>query len=274
MLYFIPTPIGNLDDISKRALELILEVETIFCEDTRVTKRLISLLETRYAKNSKQKRFIPFHTHNENEILSSLDEKVFEKDVAFVSDAGMPCISDPGAVLVKYAQENQIEYTFLSGANALLLAYGASGFDDTPFSFFGFLPHKGSKRENELQKAIDHPLNVIFYEAPHRIMELLGALNEKIPNREIFAIKEATKKHEKKFFGSVSEVYEKIKNANQKGEWVVVLKAFSKEQKGEAITQDDINKLDIKPKIKAKLLAKLTGKSVDFFYNTNKDYKK
>ena len=141
MLTLVPTPIGNLSDISKRAIEALNEADIVFCEDTRVTKKLLSLLQI-----DLNKTFIAMHSHNENEIISKIDVSIFDKNVVYVSDAGMPGISDPGSKLIQFAQENNIKYDVIPGANALLTAFVASGFEGE-FTFFGFLPHKGKDRE-------------------------------------------------------------------------------------------------------------------------------
>lgn len=267
MIYFIPTPIGNLEDISQRSLALLARVQNIFCEDSRVTKKLLLLLAEKNSLEINQKKFIPFHTHNEHEVLSSLDiENLQTNEYIFVSDAGMPCISDPGALMVKFCQENGVDYEILPGANALLSAYSASGFLESEFSFFGFLPHKGNDRAKKLQDVVNSSKNAIIYESPHRILTLLSELFKLIPTREIFAVKELTKKHETKFFGTVEKVKQQIENFNQKGEWVVVLKANENPKTFGNISEDDINSLSIKPKQKAKLLAKITGKTVQECY--------
>ena len=265
MVTFIPTPIGNLEDITQRSLRLLTQSSHIFCEDTRITKRLLYLLEEKYQLDMLPKIFTSLHSHNEARILASLDPAIFEQECVYMSDAGMPGISDPGAALVRYCQEKDIAYDILPGANAALLAYVASGFMETGFSFFGFLPHKGKERENALQEILSHPLNAIVYESPHRLEKLMEELLRYVPDREIFAIKEATKKHETRFKGSVQEVHVQMQERNLKGEWVVVIQA-KQAMSGELITIEDILPLSLPPKQKAKLLSKLTGESVKDWY--------
>ena len=128
MLYLIPTPIGNLSDISSRALEVLQSCEILICEDTRVSKKLLNLLSDKFQISFKISQFYSLHTHNEAEFFAGFDAALLrEKVCAYVSDAGMPCISDPGIALVKFAQRSGITYEVLSGANALLLAAAASG---------------------------------------------------------------------------------------------------------------------------------------------------
>ncbi|MCR8696260.1 MULTISPECIES: 16S rRNA (cytidine(1402)-2'-O)-methyltransferase [Campylobacter] len=267
MLYFLPTPIGNLDDISKRCLDILNLCDIIICEDSRVTKSFIKLLNSRYNLDIKPSEFYSLHTHNESEFFAKFEvSKLVEKIVVYVSDAGMPCISDPGVSLVKFAQKNSINYEVLSGSNALLLAVAASGLVEKEFSFLGFLPNNGKDRDIALQNALNSPYPVVIYESPKRVFELITSVAKMEPNREIFAIKEATKRFETKFKDSAQNLVIKLKNANLKGEWCVVI-AASNVSNYEKITISDIDELDIPPKQKAKLLSKLTGKSVKEIYN-------
>ena len=265
MLHFIPTPIGNLEDISRRSLKLLSQSTLVFCEDTRVTKRLISLFKDRYELDFVDKEFISLHSHNEKSVLEKIDSSLFEQDVVYLSDAGMPAVSDPGCELVRYCHYHDIKYEVLPGANAALLAYAASGFCETQFLFFGFLPHKGNDRANALTKALNSGYVTIMYESPHRIEKLIDELALKAPDREIFCIKEATKMHERYYKGSAKEVQEAMQMQNMKGEWVVVLNALKKEFG--VITVEDILALDLPKKQASKLIAKITGKSPKICYN-------
>jgi len=266
LIYFIPTPIGNLDDISVRSLKLLTECKTLFCEDTRITKRLLSLLSQKHNIEFQIKNFISMHSHNENAVLSTIDKQVFEETVGYLSDAGMPGISDPGSALVRFCQENALPYEILPGANAALLAYVTSGIETHQFLFYGFLSHKGIDRQNELFEVLNSPYAVIVYESPHRIEKLFEELAKFAPERKIFAIKEATKLYEKRFSGTSLDVLAVSKTANLKGEWVVVITP-EMQHGGEAITKEDLIELDIPPKQKAKLLSKLTGESIKEWYS-------
>lgn len=265
MLYFIPTPIGNLEDISLHALNVLRECEVIFCEDTRVTKTLINLLNSRFNSDIKIEKFISLHSHNEAQILSNLDTEIFEKTVAYVSDAGMPAISDPGVGLVKFAIKNKISYEVLSGSNAMLLAVVASGLCDKEFTFLGFLPNTGKERAVAIQNALNSPYPVVIYESPKRVLLLVEQIANLQPERKIFAVKEATKKFETKFSANAKELKDILQNANLKGEWCIVIDK-SANQTAEKITTKDILELDIAPKIKAKLIAKITGENVKKIY--------
>ncbi len=268
MVYLIPTPIGNIDDISVRSLKLLTEIQILLCEDTRVTKKLLNLLSLRHNVKFKIEKFISFHSHNDEKVLSTLDIDIFYKNIAFMSDAGMPCVSDPGASLVKFCQEKDMPYEVLPGANALLLAYTTSGFLQNKFYFYGFLPHKGKERNEAIGEVINSEVLTILYESPHRIEKLAQELAKICPCRRLFAIKEATKKFENKFFSLAKDFPDFLNSNNIKGEWALVLEPKAVKL-GKAINEEDIKSLDLPPKQKAKLLAKLTGKSIKECYENS-----
>ena len=267
MLTLVPTPIGNIGDISLRAIELLSEADILLCEDTRVTKKLLNILKERYSINFKEnQKFISVHSHNEEDFVEKLEPSFFEQNVVYVSDAGMPGVSDPGAILVSYCIKNGLEYDILPGANAVLSAFVASGFVKTQMLFLGFLDHKGSSRNAGLLKALYSGYTTVLYESPHRLEKLLLEIDKEDSTREIFLAKELTKKYQKFFRGSAKDILKEL-NKNYKGEWVVVISA--KEGKNEsAISQKDIESLDIPKKQKAKLISKITGKSVKSIYQT------
>jgi len=256
LLTFVPTPIGNLDDISKRAFLALKNAEIIFCEDTRVTKKLLNLLDIQL-----NKQFISMHSHNENKVLKSIDPEILKsKNCIYVSDAGMPGISDPGSKLIQFAQEHNIPYSVLPGANAALCAYVASGFEGE-FCFFGFLHHKGKERLEKLKKILQSDKISILYESPHRIEKLLKELKELEPERVIFLAKEISKMHETFIKGKAKE----IKLSNTKGEWVVVIDKSQTPKKLE-LTFEDILELNLPLKEKSKLLSKISKKSAKEIY--------
>jgi len=256
LLLFVPTPIGNLEDITKRALKALNDAEIVFCEDTRVIKKLLNLYNI-----SLKKEFISMHSHNEEKIISSLNpETLKNKSCIYVSDAGMPGISDPGSKLIKFCQKENIPYSVLPGPSAFITAFVASGFEGE-FTFFGFLPHKGEARKKALNKVIENETISILYESPHRIEKLINELKELIPERTVFLAKELTKIHE-------TYIKEKVKNINiqnTKGEWIVIIDKGEKQKKLE-LTYNDILTLPLPPKEKAKLLAKISKKSVKEIY--------
>ena len=267
MLYFVPTPIGNLDDISYRTVAVLLETNLYLCEDTRVTKKLLTLLSDRLNIDFKisSKEFISLHSHNEAKFVEQSTKEYFEnKTISYVSDAGMPCVSDPGALLVDFCIKNNIKYDVLPGANALLTAYAMSGYNKKEFTFFGFLVHKGKQRTQELQSVLSSKYVTILYESPHRLLKLLEELNGQAPNRVIFLTKELTKKYQRYIFGTAQEILDKLEG-NFRGEWVAVIEA-SVSQNISAISQNDILALDLPKKDKAKLICKITGENTKACY--------
>ncbi|EPB9735489.1 16S rRNA (cytidine(1402)-2'-O)-methyltransferase [Campylobacter jejuni] len=266
MLYFIPTPIGNLSDISFRALELLKTCDLVFCEDTRVSKSLISLLNTKFHTDIHISKFIALHSHNEKEVLASIDLKIFEKNVVYLSDAGMPGISDPGKTLVEFAQENNIAYEILPGANAALVALVSSAFCQKEFIFIGFLANKSKERQKDIEKILNLPYPSIIYESPKRILSLVEQIMILDNQREIFLIKEISKKFEKKFKGNAKELFEILKKSNLNGEWVVVLQSKEQNFLQNTLCEKDIMDLELPLKAKAKLLSKINGKNAKEIY--------
>jgi 16S rRNA (cytidine1402-2'-O)-methyltransferase len=264
VLCLVPTPIGNLEDISQRSLRVLMEAELIFCEDTRVTKKLLNLLGERNNLDFSNKEYKSFHSHNEDKILKTLTKETFTKNVVYVSDAGMPCVSDPGATLVEFCIQNEIPYDVLPGANAILTAYAMSGFTHTTFSFYGFLDHKGVSRASKLDDILNDDKLSILYESPHRLLKLLEELSIKDANRTIFLAKEISKLHQNSYKDNALNLFGKFKDINIKGEWVIIIKP--KDTIGFNLDLNDIQSLDIAPKIKAKLIAKMTGQSIKDVY--------
>ncbi len=269
MLTFIPTPIGNPQDITIRALRAFEKATLFLCEDTRETKRLLRILEARfefvYPRDDVD--FLSFHEHNGTERLQEIASRLPKEEVVYVSDAGMPIISDPGQVLVAYCQDEKIAYDVLPGGTAVATAYAASGFEEGSFTFCAFLPSKASERITALIELMNSQTNTVLYEAPHRIEKLIAEIVHIDATREVFFAKELTKKFQKYYRGLASEILKEFESAviNPKGEWVVVIKA--KKEEAKALYVDDILGLDLAPKVKAKLLAKLTDKSVKAWYS-------
>ena len=245
-------------------MDALRHAEILLCEDTRVTKKLLHILKERYKIEVKEQKFISLHSHNEQAFIEKITPDFFDANVIYVSDAGMPGISDPGQLLVRYCQDNSVEYDILPGANALLTAFVASGFVETQMLFFGFLPHKGSERSNALQGALHNGFTTILYEAPHRLEKLLKELVSEIPDRRVFLAKELTKKFQTFFHGSADEILTKIKKSEIKGEWVVVIEAGA--ARSSNLSENDILELDIPKKSAAKLISKLTGENTKACY--------
>lgn len=264
MLTLVPTPIGNIADISLRAMDALSQADVLLCEDTRVTKKLLHILQERYNIERKEQEFISLHSHNEVAFIEKLSPSFFESNVIYVSDAGMPGISDPGQLLVKYCQEQNIEYDILPGANALLTAFVASGFVDTQMLFFGFLPHKGKERAQALQSALHNGFTTILYEAPHRLDKLIKELAEEVPERSVFFAKELSKKYQRYFHGTAADISKQITKDMIKGEWVVVIEAG--EARHSSLSEKDVLELDIPKKSAAKLISKITGENTKACY--------
>ena len=214
-VYLIPTPIGNLEDITLRAVNTLKMVEVIFSEDTRVTSLLLNHLNIK-------KKLISSHEYNEKEnkdkFLKYLDDG---HDVGIVTDRGTPIISDPGYDLVKIAIEKGYNVVGLPGPTALIPALITSGLNPSPFLFYGFLNSKQSKRNKELEELKNEKATIIFYESPHRLKETLEDIYKVFGNRRISISKEISKKYEEVVRGTIVDVIDKFDNI--KGEFVVVV---------------------------------------------------
>jgi len=226
-LYVIPTPIGNLKDITLRALETLKSVDYILAEDTRVVKKLLNHYEI--------KTFIkPYHQHNEHKIFKNIVDDIINKEleVGLVSDAGTPGISDPGFLLIREAINNNIKVISLPGPTALIPALLQSGFSSDSFVFEGFLPHKKGRKSKLLSLSTENR-TVILYESPHRLIKLLQEVNEIFErNRQIAVTREISKVYEETKIGTASELLEYYTSNKPKGEIVVVLsKQDKKSQK-------------------------------------------
>jgi 16S rRNA (cytidine1402-2'-O)-methyltransferase len=265
MLTLIPTPIGNPADITIRAMRLFEQAELFLCEDTRNTKHLMTLLQERYGMQKPNAVYLSFHEHNGKERLAQIATDLKEKNVVFVSDAGMPVISDPGQLLVDHCQRENIEYDVLPGANAALTAFVASGFSGGEFCFIGFLPQKGKDRAAALKKAMSQEYPAILYEAPHRMMKLLEEIAAMEPGKELFLAKELTKKYQKYFRGEAKILLNQFEDMNIRGEWVVILQACGEKPRFASIYE--IMSLSVTPKEKAKLLSQMSGKGVKECYD-------
>ena len=193
MLYIVPTPIGNLKDITLRAIDVLKSVDLILCEDTRTSGILLNHYEIK-------KELKSYHKFNEKQSLDNIIERLKKgQDVALISDAGMPGISDPGNILVKEVINQGLEYTVLPGANAVTTAFVSSGFD-TPFTFVGFLPDKKGERVNILESLKAAPSCLIFYVSPYKLDKIISDLYSVLGNRKACAVREISKKFEEKIF--------------------------------------------------------------------------
>ena len=216
-LYVVATPIGNLADITQRAIQILKDVELIACEDTRHTRKLLQ----HFGINTKT---TSYHEHNENqrgdELLDLLKQG---SDIAVVSDAGTPAISDPGFRLVRTAIENEITVVPVPGPSALITALVAAGLPTDEFFFAGFLPARASARQTRLRELASVPGTLIFYEAPHRLAATLKDAYETLGEREAVVARELTKLHEEVRRGRLSDLVEHYSQVEPRGEIVLLI---------------------------------------------------
>ena len=221
ILYIVPTPIGNLEDITLRAVRILQEVDTIVCEDTRQTIKLLSHLKI-------SKPLISFYTQNQLKRIPQIIAMLKDgKNVALVSDCGTPAISDPGYFLIKEALENNINVVPLPGPCALITAVIASGLPTDSFVFLGFLKRKPGKMRKELESAGQQKKTIIFYESPHRLLKTLEICKEVFGgNANVVLARELTKKFEEFVRGNLDQVTENMKKRKILGEFVVMIEAY------------------------------------------------
>jgi 16S rRNA (cytidine1402-2'-O)-methyltransferase len=228
-LFVVATPIGNLSDISKRALDVLEKVQVIACEDTRQTIKLLNHFGI-------QKPLTSYHEFNEEKKAAELaDQLAGETSIALVSDAGMPGISDPGYRLVRLCRTRGITVVPVPGPNAALTALAASGLPSDEFIFVGFLPAKKSAREQKLISLQNVRSTLILYEAPHRIEATLEDIERLLGDREVCIAREITKLHEEFLFGRLSELRPKVKPL---GEFVIVLGGASEVREEGPLTRE------------------------------------
>lgn len=262
-LYLIPTPIGNLDDITLRAVKVLEEVEVIFCEDTRVTSLLLNHLKIK-------KKLISSHKYNEenngNKLLEYL-KKGF--NVGLVSDRGTPIISDPGFELVKIAINNNFNVVGLPGPTAFVPALITSGISPQPFLFYGFLNNKESKAKKELEELKNHKETIILYESPHRIEKTLNNILNILGNRKISISREISKKFEEIYRGNVNDLISEMLEV--KGELVIVISGNTDEKNYDNLSIIEHVNLYIKEGLSSKEAIKKV--SNDRNINKNEVYK-
>jgi len=230
MLYIVATPIGNLEDITLRAIRVLKEADYIFAEDTRVTKKLLNHLEIsntlyRYDEHTKQ--------HQVENIINLLKEG---KTVALVTDAGTPCISDPGYEVVDEALKEGIKVTPIPGVSAMTAAASVAGVSMRRFLFEGFLPKKKG-RQTLLKSLANEKRTIMFFESPHRVMKTLNDIDSYIGNKNIVLIREITKIYEEIIRGTAQELMESLKDRTLKGEFVVIIRGNEQEPVKERVNK-------------------------------------
>lgn len=236
ILYLVATPIGNLEDITFRAIKILEEVDLIAAEDTRQTLKLLN----HYKIN---KPLISYHRHNEDIKVDGLIKDLKEgKNIALVSDAGTPVISDPGEVIVKNAIKENIKIIPIPGACALINALITSGLDTREFSFYGFLPINKKLRKDKLEEIKKENKTIILYEAPHKLNNTLVDLEKIIEDRQVVIARELTKIHEEFIRGTVKEIMEKY--PEPRGEHIILIQGSNIKAKDEE--SEMLNNMTIK----------------------------
>lgn len=237
MLYLVATPIGNLSDITFRAIEILKKVDYILCEDTRHSLVLLNHYEI-------SKRLKSYHKFNENqeaqEILANLQEG---QEIALISDAGTPGISDPGSHLVKLCIENNIPVTSIPGPCAAIQALSCSGFSTDRFQFRGFLPKKSKELKECLSELISYEGTTICYESPHRLLQTVQLICELDPQHELVIARELTKKFEESLRGTAKDLLIILTEKKVKGEIVLLLKGGSKSSETTQTIEEELKEL-------------------------------
>ena len=232
-LYVVATPIGNLNDMTKRAIETLKEVDIILCEDTRTSMKLLNNF------NIKNK-LMSYHKYNEQEQTKNIIKLLKQdKNIAIITDAGTPCISDPGYILVKEARENNITVIPIGGISALITALSASGIETDKFTFQGFFPRETKDKTKLLEELNKTTIKVhIFYESPKRIIKTLEYLKNNLDIEKISIFKELTKLHEKNYYGTLEEVLNKLQNEEKinQGEYTFIIKTKQETKKEQNIS--------------------------------------
>jgi len=277
VLYIVGTPIGNLEDLSLRASNILKNVSLIACEDTRTTGKLLKNI-------SISNKLISFHQYSPKDRLDLLISKLKQGDsIALVSDAGMPLISDPGNHLVREAKNNNLDVICIPGPCAAITALVSSGLDCNQFTFFGFIPKSSKERKNTLKKIFQNEITSIIYESPKRIIKLLNEFKDLYGiDREIVVMKEITKRHEQHFGYKIDDVIKRIEGNQIKGEFTLIISGNKKiktdEELKELHLKDDLSKLikaGLSHSAAANYLSEKSGLSKNKIYKLilNKDIK-
>jgi len=217
MLYVVATPIGNLGDITLRALEILRGVDVVAAEDTRHSGLLLKHFEIK-------KPFVSYHEHNEAARTTELVDRLARgENVALITDAGMPGLSDPGLRLIRECINRELPFTIVPGPSSILIGLLGSGFSNEKFSFRGFLPVKSGRRERELRIAAEREETTLFFESPYRLLKTLRACSIIIPERQLCVARELTKKFEEFRRGTASELLAHYEAHPAKGEIVLVV---------------------------------------------------
>jgi len=268
VLYIVGTPIGNLDDISKRSSNILKEVSLIACEDTRTTGKLLNYLKI-------SNKLISYHKYSSQERISYLISRLDKGDsIALVSEAGMPLISDPGDILVRTVKDNNFDVICIPGPCAAITGLVSSGISSSPFTFYGFIPRTKKNRDIVLKSIVENQFTSIIYESPKRVIKLLTELCDKCDEEREFAVlKELTKKHEKHYGFDIKNIIKELESIELKGEFIIIVSG-NKKLKNKNFYSEKVLKHDLNSLIEAGLshsaasnyLAKKTGVSKNIIY--------
>lgn len=216
-LFIVGTPIGNMEDITLRALRVLREVDLVAAEDTRHTGLLL-------ARHEIKKPFVSYHEFNEAKRTPELlKELQHGRSIALVSDAGMPTVSDPGQRLIRAVIDAGVKIEIIPGVSAVTTALVASGLGGSKFLFYGFLPHKSGQRRNALARLASLPYVLVFFESPYRVVKSLGEIQSVLGNRHVVIARELTKKFEEILHGDIETILKKLENRTIKGEITLVV---------------------------------------------------
>ncbi|MAR01157.1 MAG: 16S rRNA (cytidine(1402)-2'-O)-methyltransferase [Oceanospirillaceae bacterium] len=258
-LYVVATPIGNLADISERAVQILSQVDLIACEDTRHTQKLLQHLGLR-------KPMISVHDHNESERIEQVRQHLSEgRSIALVSDAGTPLISDPGYVLVSALRSDGFTVTPVPGPSALITALSAAGLPTDRFLYEGFLPHKAGGRRERLEAVVNETATLVFYESRHRILDTLSIMAEVLgTDRPACVARELTKTFESFYTGTLPQLLSQLSedDNHQKGEFVVMVSGNPEPVRAGSLDTERLLRLlldELPPKKAAAVLAEMTG---------------
>ena len=257
-LYVVATPIGNFDDMSARAIQTLQQVDLICAEDTRHSQRLMQHYNITTP-------MLSLHEHNEEARIEQIADKLLSgQNIALISDAGTPLISDPGFKLVRGLRQRDLTVSPVPGASAIITALSVAGLATDSFSFWGFLPSKSGARQQKFQQLLDHSETLVFYESSHRIAVCLHDLQKVMPQRNIVIARELTKTFETILSGTVDDVLLKVEQDDdqQKGEFVLMVQGAS--QQNSELTSEVIKLLsalleELPPNKAAKIVASVTG---------------
>lgn len=260
--HVIPTPIGNLGDITLRTIEILRELDVLYCEDTRVTVKLLNYLEIKKTLRT----YTDYNFEKEKKHILDLIES--GKKVGIVSDAGMPCISDPGYQLLEYLKENNINIEILPGPSAFVLPMVYAGFASMQYTFWGFISKNKAQAKRDIAEICQNKYNTIIYESPHQLIKTLEMIGTLDNERKVLVARELTKIYEEYVSGEISEIIEYFKENKPRGEFIIIVEQLSKQQ---VEFTDEYYLKEVKKAIKKGRRSKDAIREVAFEFNISKN---